>query len=61
MTMLGHYYHDIGKRKLALEAFRIAVQTDPSHPSVATLEKKLFYQPFFRIIKFFLRKIFHRI
>ncbi|MBS0653507.1 MAG: hypothetical protein JSR39_08315 [Verrucomicrobia bacterium] len=55
MTAIGYYYHERGKRKLALEAFRIAVQADPTHPSVLALEKALFYNPLLRFIKSLIR------
>lgn len=56
MTAIGHYYHETGKRKHALEAFRIAVQADPTHPSVLTLEKTLFHNPLLRFLKQMFRK-----
>ena len=58
MTTLGHYYHEIGIRPKALEAFRIAVQADPTHPSVLALEKALFHNPLLRMLKHFTRKFF---
>lgn len=60
MTTLGHYYHEIGIRPKALEAFRIAVQADPTHPSVLALEKTLFYNPLLRMLKHFTRKFFQK-
>lgn len=56
MTAISHYFHESGKRNLALEAFRIAVQADPTHPSVLTLEKTLFHNPLLRFIKSLFRK-----
>lgn len=56
MTAIGHYYHETGKRKQALEAFRIAVQADPTHPSVLMLEKTLFHNPLLRFLKQMFRK-----
>lgn len=57
MTTMGHYYNSAGMRKHALEAFRIAVQADPTHPSIFTLEKALFYNPLLRWIKIMLARI----
>ncbi len=56
MTAISYYYHESGQRQFALEAFRIAVQADPTHPSVLALEKTLFYNPLLRFMKSLLRK-----
>ncbi len=56
MIAISYYYHETGQRKLALEAFRIAVQADPTHSSVLALEKALFYNPLLRFIKSLARK-----
>lgn len=61
MTAIGRYYHETGKRKQALEAFRIAVQADPTHPSVLMLEKTLFHNPLLRFLKQMFRKLLRQV
>lgn len=54
MAVLGHYYHQTRCRSKALEAFRIAVQADPTHPSLQVLEKTLFHNPLLRLLNYYL-------
>jgi hypothetical protein len=42
MVAMGFYHHAIRAKELALECYRLAVLTDPRHPSVLALEKKVF-------------------
>ncbi len=60
MTATGFYHHEIGQREKALECFRIAVQSEPEHPSVLALEKKLFHNATTRILRQLFRSLLRK-
>ena len=55
MVMMGHYHLLIQKREAAECYHYLAHRVDPSHPNTKTLQKKLYYKPFY---KRFILKIF---
>lgn len=52
IVAMGFYHHAIAEHALALECYRLAVLADPHHPSLLSLEKKVFrLSPLKKILK----------